>query len=202
MTATLCTHTHTHTRTPITHMHLHTHEQLNKVCGSRLNCNKSSQDRRRKRQKERECARDWKGCGERGSTFHIILTVCLGCVICTWHTLAASADRPHSATLSRRGGPTVRRASLLNSVKLHATKHLTAQKLDQQREGWGRGCKLHKTCNRTRRRRRQRRRHCPTVVNDGRQKTQMWLRSQQRKCLQWKTARTTSAIAVKKISYS
>lgn len=72
---------------------------------------------------------------------------------------------------------TVRRASLLNSVKLHATKHLTAQKLDQQREGGGgsgcrggRGCKLHKTCNRTRRRRR---RHCPTVVNDGRQKTQM-----------------------------
>lgn len=34
---------------------------------------------------------------------------------------------------------TVRRASLLNSVKLHATKHLTAQKLDQQREGWERG---------------------------------------------------------------
>lgn len=115
---TLQTHTlHTHTsvtHTPITHMHLHTltHEKLNKVCGSRLNCNKSSEDRRRRRQKEREreSARErWQERGEweRGSTFHIILTVCLGCVICTWHTLAASADRSHSATLSRRGGPTV-----------------------------------------------------------------------------------------------
>lgn len=103
----------THTHTPITHMHLHTltHEKLNKVCGSRLNCNKSSEDRRRRRQKERESARERgiqrRGKWQRGSTFHIILTVCLGCVICTWHTLAASADRPHSATLSRRGGPTV-----------------------------------------------------------------------------------------------
>lgn len=58
---TLQTHTHTSvTHTPITHMHLHTltHEKLNKVCGSRLNCNKSSEDRRRRRQKERESARE------------------------------------------------------------------------------------------------------------------------------------------------
>lgn len=62
---TLQTHRHTHTHirhthTPTTHMHLHTltHEKLNKVCGSRLNCNKSSEDRRRRRQKERESARE------------------------------------------------------------------------------------------------------------------------------------------------